>query len=91
MSVIRGEEALRTLSEIKGKMTKKNIRRWRDICCVNPDISNNNGSGICRTCPIAKQPEDEKYGWCHDWYEASIKLRLKTRLEKLQKLANLRG
>lgn len=95
--VIRGEEAMQVLSEIKGKFTDENIRKWRDVCCVNPDISNNNGSGICRTCPIAKRPrppqtkEDKEHGWCHDWFEASLKLRLRTRLEKLRKLAKLRS
>jgi len=88
--VIRGAEALQVLSEIKGKFTDENIRKWRDVCCVNPDISNNNGSGICRTCPIAKPPEEEGWGWCHDWFEASMKLRLRTRLERLRKLAKVR-
>ena len=89
--VIRGEEALQVLSEIKGKFTDENIRKWRDVCCVNPDISDKNGSWICKTCPIMNPPEEEGDGGCHDWYEASIKLRLRTRLKKLGNLAKLRS
>ena len=77
-------KALQILREIKGKFTDENILKWRNICCVNPDISNNNESGICRDCPIAVPPKDEKHGWCHDWWEASIKLSLRHRLEKIE-------
>lgn len=94
--VTRGEVALQILSEIKGKFTEENIIKWRNVCCVNPDISNNNGSGICRTCPIAKRPrppktrEDAVHGWCHEWFVASQKLRLKMRLENIRKYLGLR-
>ncbi len=94
--VTRGEEALQILSEIKGKFTDENIRKWRDVCCVDPDIGDNNGSGVCR-CPIAKRPrppitkDDPVHGWCHDWCEASLKLRLRTRLKNIRKYVGVQS
>ncbi len=87
MKVYRGDAAIKILTEIKGKLTDENILKWRNVCCVGPDISDNNGSGICRTCPIASPPQEEGHGWCHSWYEASIKLRLRMRLKKIKKYA----
>jgi len=83
--VIRGDEALETLTEIAGKHTDDNVLKWRSICCVNPDIGGNNGSGECPECPIGKPPTDEDYSWCHEWFTASQKLRLKTRLENIER------
>lgn len=77
-SVIRGAKAIQVLTEIKGKMSEENIIKWRNICCVNPHVG-------CRNCPIGVPPKEGENGWCHDWWEASIKLRLKKRLENIRK------
>ena len=95
MIVYRGEEALAILREIKGKFSDENIYKWRNVCCVGPDISDNNGLGECISCPIGQRPppkkEDQRlqYGWCHDWYEASWKLRLRRRLENIRSVLGI--
>lgn len=76
--VVRGDIAIQTLIEIKGITSDENIMKWRNICCVNPNI-------ICKVCPIGIPPEDKDHGWCHEWFEASQKLRLRRRLENIKK------
>ncbi len=78
MTVTRGVDAIQILTEIKGRMSDENIIKWRNVCCVNPNIG-------CRACPIGVPPKDEAHGWCHSWFEASLKLRLRKRLENIKK------
>ncbi len=83
--VIRGDEALEALNRIKGRFTDENIVLWRNVCCVVPDIGGNHGTGMCRDCPIGVPPSEEEHGWCHDWYVASVKLRSRKRIERIEK------
>jgi len=78
MKVYRGDTAINILTEIKGKFTDENILKWRNVCCVNPSIG-------CKNCPVGSPPQKEGWGWCHTWYEASVKLRLRRRLESIKK------
>ena len=76
--VIRGTEAVQILTDIKGRISDENVRRWRNVCCVNPNVG-------CRNCPIGIPPKDEDHGWCHEWFVASMRLSLKTRLDRINK------
>lgn len=92
----RGKEALEIFGRIDGKFTDENVRLWRNICCVNPDIGGNNGSGECKACSIGVRPppkgEDElrQQGWCHAWYKKSQELQIKERKARIEKATGQR-
>lgn len=75
-------------------MTDRNILIWRDICCVNPDLGcsphyekdRDTGeitSATGCTCPLRKPK-------CHEYALASVRLRIKKRIENLKRLALIR-
>lgn len=92
--VIRGDEARELLARFASEaITEANVRLWRDICCVNPDlgcapvyIRDDNGDVVraygCPECPLGKMR-------CHEFYEASWKLRLKDRLKRVKDVVDV--
>ena len=91
--VIRGDEALEILTRFRGEaITDANVRLWRDVCCVNPDLGcapvyiKEEGIVIraygCPECPLGKEK-------CHLFYEASWKLRLKDRLARIKAILDV--